>query len=252
MPTDAATAAEENLVRAIAIWAAAAEDGQVDNISGCTLARCAVPLRSFNQVLVRRQATDLPELVKATREYFRGVSGVFRLRIRDDVEPVADEPLIAAGLVRRGGIPCLSMPTSHADGASPLEIRDVVNEETLADHAAVVAEAFDWSPPELDRVFRPQLLDAVGWRAYVGYRSGVPVTTTQLVQSDNTAGLYYVGTVEHARRAGCGDAITRHAIAEAAKLGCSIVTLQASPMGEPMYERLGFTRASFYRTFVGA
>lgn len=78
------------------------------------------------------------------------------------------------------------------------------------------------------------MLDTAGWLAYVGHVDGEPVTTTQLIVDGDVAGLYYVGTMESARGRGYGEAITRHAMGEAASLGCSRTTLQASPMGLPI------------------
>ncbi len=252
MPIDAAGAAEHNLLHAVKIWADAADGGQLDEIDGCTFVRCAVPLRSFNQVVVHRRPGDVAAVVEETREYFRGVGGVFRLRIRDDAEPVSDGPFLSGGLQRSGGIPCLSVPTLAADAAASFEIRSVTDEDTLAHHVDVVAAAFEWWRPDVERVFRPQLLDAPGWHAYVGYREGVAVTTAQLIVDGDVGGLYYVGTLESARGTGCGEAITRHVLAEAASFGCSLATLQASPSGQPIYERIGFTRASYYRSFVAS
>ncbi len=250
MPIDAAAAADHNLLKALGIWAAAAEEGQLEQEDGCTLVRCAAPLSSFNQILVIRRPTDVAAVVARATQYFRGVGGRFRLRIRDDVEPIQDEPFLAARLVRCGGIPSLSAQAIAARTAAPIDIRAVTDEETLAHHVDVVASSFEWWRPELARVFRSSLLEAPGWRAYVGYLHDRPVTTAQLVVADDVAGLYYVGSVEDARGRGYGEAITRHAMAAAESLGCSTTTLQASPMGLPIYERIGFARASYYRTFV--
>ncbi len=252
MPLDSADAAEHNLLKALGIWAAAADEGQLDQRDGCTFVRCAVPLRAFNQVIVSRRPADVAAIMTWTSEYFREVGGRFRLRIRDDVEPVPDQPFIAGGLVRKDGIPCLSATISKPAAQSNIEIRPVVDELTLAHHIDVVASAFEWWRDDLVQVLRRSLLDVGSWHAYVGYLNGEAVTTTQMIVDGETAGLYYVGTVEGARGRGCGEAITRHAMGEAAALGCSRIALQASPMGLPTYERIGFKRVSYYRTFVAA
>ncbi len=252
MGQDDAAAAEANLVAAMRIWAGAADEGETEDIDGCTFVRCEAELRAFNQVLVRRRPEDLGRVVAMTREYFRGVQGRFRLRIRDDEEPVEDDPFVAGGLARNGGIPSLSAPLSATEVKSALDVRRVTDEATLADHIEVVAAAFEWDTEELAMVFRPRIIDTGGWYAYVGYDGDSPVTTTQLVLAGGVGGLYYVGTAEAARGRGWGEAITRHAMAEAASLGCGTVTLQASPMGLPIYEHIGFRRVAYYRTFVAA
>jgi ribosomal protein S18 acetylase RimI-like enzyme len=62
--------------------------------------------------------------------------------------------------------------------------------------------------------------------------------------------VYYVATLPDFRRRGLGEAMTRRAIAQGAAAGCNVATLQASPLGLPIYERMGFRRVGYYRTYV--
>ena len=55
------------------------------------------------------------------------------------------------------------------------------------------------------------------------------------LSSHGIAGLYWVGTVEQARRSGLGRAVTAAVTNIAFDRGASLVTLQASVMGEPVY-----------------
>ena len=54
------------------------------------------------------------------------------------------------------------------------------------------------------------------------------------------AGLFAVATAEPARRQGFGAAITLAPLLEAREMGYRIGVLSASPMGFPVYQRLGF------------
>ena len=155
------------------------------------------------------------------------------------------------GLERRGGIPSLALRPLRAQPLdSPLTVRRVEDAESLRHHTEVVAEAFEWSPDVLARIFTPRLLDTPDWRGYVGYLDGRPVASSQLVLTDGVAGVYYVATVEDARRRGFGEAMTRHALNEGVAARCPMASLQASPMGEPIYLRMGFERCGYYRTYV--
>ena len=49
---------------------------------------------------------------------------------------------------------------------------------------------------------------------------------------------------------GYGDAITRAAIVEGQERACDLVCLQASPLGRPVYERLGFSVIGEYVTYI--
>ena len=61
------------------------------------------------------------------------------------------------------------------------------------------------------------------------------------VQPDGAvAGLYECGVVERARRRGVGAALTGAALHAAREMGCDLAVLNATPMGERLYSRLGF------------
>lgn len=249
-----ARAAEHNLIAALTTWAAAGDGGARERRDGAILAGCSAPMRSFNNVLIAREPEDLERLVEYAGRFFARGDGRYRLRVREDVVPIGDDAFLHVGLTRFGGIPCLAMEPrdAHAAAADGLSMRQVDDARTVDDHVRVVAQGFDFDPEQLARALTPRLLEDGAWRGYVGYAGGAPVATSQLVVSGTTAGIYYVATVESARGRGFGAAITARATADAAALGCRTISLQASPMGLPIYERLGFRRVAYYRTYVPA
>jgi ribosomal protein S18 acetylase RimI-like enzyme len=250
--TEVAAAAERNMVAALRAWAGAAEGGAVEVGEGCVFASCAVAMRSFNNVLVTGDEAEPARIVERARRCFAATQGKYRLRVREEVGPADDDAFAAHGLQRQGGIPCLAiaLPVEARD-AGELRIARVDDEATLADHVRVVDEGFDWDARDLGRVFRRGLFEQPRWRGYVGYVDGEPAGSSQLVVNDSGwAGIYYVATVEKMRRRGVGEAMTRHALVEASGLGCQGASLQASPMGRPVYERMGFKVVAEYRTYV--
>jgi ribosomal protein S18 acetylase RimI-like enzyme len=58
--------------------------------------------------------------------------------------------------------------------------------------------------------------------------------------SHRIAGVFYVATVDHARRRGLGDALTRMAARAGFELGAAAAWLGASEMGAALYRRIGF------------
>ena len=60
--------------------------------------------------------------------------------------------------------------------------------------------------------------------------------------NDNTAGFHMIGTIPGERRKGIGKSITERLIEEAKINNSRCCVLNASIMGEPIYERLGFTK----------
>ena len=56
----------------------------------------------------------------------------------------------------------------------------------------------------------------------------------------DTGGVYDMGVAPRLRRRGHGTALTLAALAAADELGCTSVTLNATPEGEPLYRSVGF------------
>jgi GNAT superfamily N-acetyltransferase len=78
------------------------------------------------------------------------------------------------------------------------------------------------------------------WRHYLGRVDEEPVATATSFFGAGVAGIYFVCTVERARRRGIGARITLAALSEARDLGYSVGVLGSSEMGYPVYRGLGF------------
>jgi len=86
-------------------------------------------------------------------------------------------------------------------------------------------------------------------RWLLGLLDGKPVATGALLIHKGVAGIYAVATMEEARGRGIGTAVTRELLLAAKDSGCDFAVLQASKMGLPVYEKLGFRdycRIEFY------
>ena len=123
-----------------------------------------------------------------------------------------------------------------------LEIVRVEDKETLQEwiHIAIigfgVAEEFEkvWYDFFVEAVFEQPF-----W-TYLAFLKGQPVGTSQLFLSAGVAGIYNVTCVPEARGQGIGAAITQAPLLDARAIGYRVGILQASKLGYPVYQRLGF------------
>lgn len=210
---------------------------------------CDAGQRAFNQLFITSQDVTAPALRAMTSAFEHGR---FRLRFRDDLRQTATAAAETIGLVRQGGIPTMVCQEQTGGPGSALRIERVRDVKTLEDHVRVVTAGFDWQPDTLGRIFTPRLLEEPDWAAWVGYEGDAPAATAQLVVHAGIAGLYYVATVRSARRKGYGEAVTRSAMSEGFARGCRVACLQASDLGRPVYEAIGFHVIGEYITYVPA
>lgn len=82
--------------------------------------------------------------------------------------------------------------------------------------------------------------DELAVQNFVGYEGDVPVATATVHLTEGVAGIYAVSTLEQHRGKGYGRAITAHCMAWGQNRGCRLAVLQASQMGLPVYQKLGF------------
>jgi GNAT superfamily N-acetyltransferase len=120
----------------------------------------------------------------------------------------------------------------------------VEGEEDIETWAEVAAKGTGFSTQaqqaliEVDR--KVGLFSDGCYRRYIGYEQGEPVASSAMVLHSGVAGIYAVATLPEARRKGIGDAMTRIPLLAARQQGYHIGTLQASAMGRPVYQRMGF------------
>jgi ribosomal protein S18 acetylase RimI-like enzyme len=201
-------------------------------------------------------AADL--LAEADR-FFPELGRGYSLKVRDTGQ---DDDLRKACLERgfssfgEGG-PHMICTTRLSDvvGRPDIEVRIVATERELADFVTVNGEAYSiygMPPQEVAAVFsRPEVvLAAPDVVNVVAYFAGKPVGAAQAFMSDGVGGIYWVGTVSNARGRGIGELCTRTVTNMAFDRGAVACALQASPMGEPIYRRMGYEDAYRYENWV--
>lgn len=128
----------------------------------------------------------------------------------------------------------------------------------LADLPDVDARDLDWDsaadPVDVGRVNDlsygwegPSFATAIGSapveppaRLYQARVGGEVACVLQTIDCEGDCGVYFVATLPRYRGQALARRLMSVALAEGRERGCETSTLQASPMGEPVYERLGY------------
>lgn len=157
------------------------------------------------------------------------------------------ERLAARGLIDDGTWPGMAVAVDDLVEVPPidrLEIRRVRTAEDFDTYVGVFAPILSPSPAFTDYFVRAArrigFADDAPEEHFVGLLHGEPVATAALLTAGGAAGIYNVTTVEAARGRGIGAAMTVAAVRHGADQGLALATLQASTLGRPVYERLGF------------
>lgn len=125
-----------------------------------------------------------------------------------------------------------------------LRIEEVTTGELLITWLHTLARSNDFPTAIVDSFLQIYVkrgfVNSPSVRYYLALLDGEPVAVSQLFLSNGVAGVYNVGTIPQVRRRGIGAAITLVPLRVAHALGYRFGVLQASQMGLPVYQRLGF------------
>jgi GNAT superfamily N-acetyltransferase len=86
--------------------------------------------------------------------------------------------------------------------------------------------------------------------AFLALVDGAPAAAAMTIVTHCVAGIYWVGTVPAMRGRGLAELCTRAATNAGFDLGARVASLQASPMGESVYRRLGYVEVTRYPQLV--
>ena len=85
--------------------------------------------------------------------------------------------------------------------------------------------------------------------AVVAYAGTTPLSCALVLLSHGIGGVYWVGTTPAGRGRGLAEACTRAVTNIGFDEGARLVTLQASPMGDPIYRRMGYRQIGSYTLY---
>jgi GNAT superfamily N-acetyltransferase len=200
---------------------------------------------------------DPGELIRRARDFFGGRNRGFALWARggapedDDLIATAEE----AGLKQVYAMPEMILERRAEerplpDGAELVKVA-APTEATDFWRVATAAYAELGFPAEIFGAYEDHTgFGAGNVVAFLAHLDGRPAAIAMTIVSHGVAGIYWVGNVKEVRGLGLGWALTATAINAGLDLGAGTVSLQASPMGEGLYRRMGFETVYEYRLFA--
>jgi ribosomal protein S18 acetylase RimI-like enzyme len=237
-PARASALNEQELWREMVRWSGGRilEEGGVLLVSGPS---------PYLRVAIRADpAVDAATLVARADAFFAAEPTGFLVLVRrpddEDIERAALAAGFTAGWTERSMV--LTGPPPLGSVPDEVELRVVADRAGVLDYGRVVALAND-DPGERERaplLFHDETILAPHIAAFVAYLGDEPVACAMTLVSHRVAGVFYVGTVEHVRRRGLGDALTRLAARTGFEMGADAAWLGASEMGAGLYRRIGF------------
>jgi hypothetical protein len=221
-------------------------------VDGLLRGRTGLPVAPFNGVWAQTAHPSVTAVLAAVDD-FAGGDLPWNLQLRPG-HPAELDPLLAErGLVQTAQIPFMTLTDASrlvaSVRAADVELRAV---ETFADldSALSLLERGFGMPPELTRHrFALQMLFQPSFTTWLLRAGDVDVSTALGVMDDDWAGVFNVATPEEHRGKGYGAVATAQAVLGA---GGRSAYLQASPMGFPVYERLGFATVETWTQWMPA
>lgn len=233
-------------------WRSFAEAaGFVHEEDGIVIAAPSRVLPWMNVVFVTRPLRDPEAQLARAFDLLDERNLPFFVHMRDGLDPASERACEALGLDSEHLVPGMVLdPIVTSPNDSALDIREVSDDATFADFIAVSSQSFGIPLDDANFMFPPAARQRPNIRYWVGYADGVPAACSNLVVLDHIAGINIIGTLDAYRGRGFGAAITWAAVNDGAEAGGRIAVLQASELGQPVYERMGFRTVTTYKTYL--
>ncbi len=228
------------MIQAFVGAAESAPNGHVGRFGGVVTAVTGSTMSFFNQIVVESaEATVADYRAAIDAMQSSGLGFAAHLRTGDDDRFVAAAE--ASPLMRLSIPPTPGMvlgPIPDHDPPARLEIRTGL--DVFEDHLDVVAAGFELSRRVIESFMTPEFVARDTVQLFVGYDNDRAVSTSFGMTYGRTVNIFNVATLPDHRGRGYGAALTMAAAIAGRTAGRDRACLQSSPMGRPVYERLGF------------
>jgi GNAT superfamily N-acetyltransferase len=199
-----------------------------------------------------------PEAVARALRVYTSIDHLPSIMTRDHRDGTLTEAFAATGYRRLLALPGMILDGPLPEEATPPDV-GIHRVQTEADRARwIEGNLFGFAEDDGDRAALRSAFQTVeslsggpvtGWWAELDGR-GVASAMAIVDPSSEVGVVGWVGTDHAYRRRGIGRAVTLATTNAAFDLGARLVALQASPMGLPIYEKLGYRTVTGYQIWL--
>jgi GNAT superfamily N-acetyltransferase len=234
------------LVEAFTTLYAALDGARVEKRVASRLFLCpAVPIPLFNALVVFEEGPDAaaaglaPAMVEVEK-----LGLPFGVLLRADAAPAVEAEARRLGLSAIELIPAMVLGAGELRdrGSAGLRIVRVRERADLNRALSVMAAGFEAPAALFQPLYQPAIAELPGMSTYLALVDDEPVSTAVSLRSGRGVGIFNVATPPNFRGHGYGTAVTARAAEDGLAAQAELAWLQASPMGEPVYGRMGFRR----------
>ncbi|HVP46051.1 MAG TPA: GNAT family N-acetyltransferase [Bryobacteraceae bacterium] len=243
---------EENLRESFRVLAVSRPLGEVREAPGVTIASAGVTFQMFNAAFLSGPVEDEHQLnrrITLARVHFAARQLDWSYWVCEDwLDKKARRR--AGDIFKKQGMHLATVLPGMVAGklAGPvrplprLNVRSVEDRETWTHFCQIGALCFNVPLAWFQEVFDDARVWENGFKGYVGYSAGEPVSTAATVFAAGAVGIYNVATLPAHQRLGCGEAVMRHALDRAREqYGTERSILQSTAQGFELYQRMGYS-----------
>jgi RimJ/RimL family protein N-acetyltransferase len=253
---DITASADQNLRAMLGHQARWSTRGETDVVSGTLLATTGTPFPAAPYNLALRVfESPASRSLEVAAEWFSARRTGFSVYARDSIDEDLELECCRLGMNRCGALPVMSIDCSSSNLRSRgrLHLVRITTEEQLETFRTVAAEAYgryDIPPHVVSHALSQtdHILQSSA-HLYLAVTRGNAVGCCALTFDGGVAGIYWVAIRNQHCGHGYGTEMVQLLVELASSFGLRHAVLQAAPLAERLYRRLGFTEIDWLRCY---
>ncbi len=240
--------ADNNFIYSWQQMMATSPKGEIHVTDDLIITNCGISIPFFNTVFTSSQRRVTEQDITVAKDYFSKINKSFQFCVHEPWSVQSRDLFKEQGFVLETVLPGMTFPDDRELPVNNdvLSVIQPSTEDELSQYITLVCEAYELPEWLARQILNTDFIAQPNVHLYLALVEGIPVSTSMLVNTPEVAGIYWVATGKASRKKGYGELVTWHAVREALQQGYSNVILQASAMGQPIYQRMGFENICRY------